>query len=399
MARPGRAAMPELLPRPHPTQEKNMKPFILMAWLLAACLPALANDKGVTAAEIRLGASAVLSGPLGAQTRDYGVGSRLYFEAVNAAGGVHGRKISYTTLDDGFDVKRAVENTRKLIEEESVFMIFNSTGTAQTAAILPLLAENRTIAFGPVTGASSFREKVNPYLFHVRASYANEARRIISQLKQIGITRVALFYQDDGLGKTLLAELRQAAEAEQMTFLAELKVDPAQPDFKAAAAATEKVQPQAVIVGAAGTTFPAYVRSVQQTSVKPSFYGFSVASLDVINRELKEQARGIILSQIMPSLRNATIPVVAEYLQLLREKTPEARPSASQFEGFVHARLLVEGLRRAGRPLSTETFIKAMENAGDISFGRFVARYSAQSHNGSSYVELAIIDNEGQLRY
>lgn len=376
-----------------------MKRLLIMAGLLAASLTTLASDKGVTATEIRLGASAVLSGPLGAQTRDYGVGSRLYFDAVNAEGGVHGRKISYVTLDDGFDVKRAVDNTRKLIEEDSVFMIFHSTGTAQTGAILPLLAESRTIAFGPVTGASAFREKVNPYLFHVRASYANEARRILSQLKQTGISRIAVFYQDDGLGKTLQAELRLAASAENLSFVAEIKVDPAKPDFKAAAAATEKAQPQAVIVATAGTTFTSYVKAVQQTAAKPGFYGFSVASLDVINSELKEQARGIILTQIMPSLRNTTIPVVAEYLKLLREKTPGAAPSASQFEGFVHARLLVEGLRRAGRQLSTESFIKAMEGAGEISFGRFVARYSPQSHNGSSYVEMAIIDNEGQLRY
>lgn len=372
---------------------------IFIALMLAAGAHALASDKGVTPTEIRLGASAVLSGPLGPQTKDYGVGSRLYFDSVNAAGGVHGRKISYITLDDAFDVKRAVENTRKLIEEDSVFMIYNSTGTAQTGAILPLLEETRTIAFGPVTGASAFRDKFNPYLFHVRASYANEARRIISQLKQMGISRIAVFYQDDGLGKTLLAELRQAATLEKITFVVETKIDPAKPDFAAAAAATEKAQPQAVILGTAGTTFTSYIKAVQQTSAKPNFYGFSVASLDVINRELKEQARGIVLTQIMPSLRNTTIPVVAEYLKLLREKTPDARPSASQFEGFVHAKLLVEGLRRAGRSLTTESFIKAMEAAGEISFGRFVAKYSPQSHNGSSYVEMAIIDNEGQLRY
>lgn len=371
----------------------------LMALMVFAGAHALAGDKGVTPTEIRLGASAVLSGPLGAQTKEYGVGSRLYFDAVNADGGIHGRKISYTTLDDGFDVKRAVDNTRKLIEEDGVFMIYNSTGTAQTGAILPLLQETRTIAFGPVTGASAFRDKFNPYLFHVRASYANEARRIISQLKQMGISRIAVFYQDDGLGKTLLAELRQAATLEKMSFVVETKIDPAKPDFAAAATATEKAQPQAVILGTAGNTFTNYVKAVLQTSIKPSFYGFSVASVDVINRELKQDARGIILTQIMPSLRNATIPAVAEYLRLLREKSPDARPSASQFEGFVHAKLLVEGLRRAGRQLSTDSFIKAMEGAGEISFGRFVAKYSPQSHNGSTYVEMAIIDNEGQLRY
>ena len=371
----------------------------LMALMVFAGAQAMAGDKGVTPTEIRLGASAVLSGPLGAQTKEYGVGSRLYFDAVNAEGGVHGRKISYTTLDDGFDVKRAVDNTRKLIEEDGVFMIFHSTGTAQTGAILPLLQETRTIAFGPVTGASAFREKVNPYLFHVRASYANEARRIISQLKQTGISRIAVFYLDDGLGKTLQAELRLAASAENMSFVAEIKGDPAKPDFKAAAATTEQAKPQAVIVATAGANFPNYIKAVQQTGAKPGFYGFSVASVDVINRELKQDARGIVLTQIMPSLRNTTIPAVAEYLKLLREKSPDARPSASQFEGFIHAKLLVEGLRRAGRPLSTDSFIKAMEGAGDISFGRFAAKYSPQSHNGSTYVEMAIIDNEGQLRY
>jgi ABC-type branched-subunit amino acid transport system substrate-binding protein len=126
-----------------------MKCSILLAFVLSACTLAHASDKGVTPTEIKLGASAVLSGPLGAQTSEYGVGSRLYFDAVNAAGGVHGRKISYVTLDDGFDVKRAAENTRKLIDEHGVFMIYNNTGTAQTAAILPLLEQSKTLVFGP----------------------------------------------------------------------------------------------------------------------------------------------------------------------------------------------------------------------------------------------------------
>lgn len=368
-----------------------------MAWVLAAS--AHAGDQGVTPTEIRLGASQVLSGPLGAQTRQYGEGARLMFDAVNAAGGIHGRKIRFTALDDGFDPKRAADNTRKLIEEDKVFMLFNSTGTAQTAAVLPILKASKTILFGPVTGASSLREGVNPYLFHVRASYANETEKIVTQLQQIGVSRVAFFYQDDGLGKTLLGEVKKATTAAGLTLLAEIKVDPAAPDFAAAAAATAQASPQAVIVGTAGLTFTAYVQAVMATPTRPVFYGFSVASLDVINRELKEKARGIILAQIMPSLRNTTIPVVAEYLKLLKAKNPDAVPSASQFEGFVHARLLVEGLRRTGRDLSTESFRRTLQTSGEMAFGRFTARYSPRSHNGSDYVELAIIDAQGQLRY
>lgn len=373
--------------------------LLILALAGAMGLGAIASDRGVTPTEIRLGASVVLSGPLGPQTQEFGQGSRLYFDAINAAGGVHGRKISYTTLDDGFDVKRAVENTRKLLDEQGVFIIYNSTGTAQTGAILPLAEESKTVIFGPVTGATAFRQKVNPYLFHVRASYADEARRIVSHLVDTGISRVTVVYQDDGLGKTLLSELQQAAAAVKIKLDAEVKIDPKAPDYAAAAAATDRAQPQAVLLGIAGGTLSNFIKATLQTSVRPSFYGFSIANVDLIRRDLKEQARGIVLAQIMPPLRNTTIPVVAEYHKLLREKDPAAVPSAFQLEGFVHAKLLVEGLRRAGRNLSTASFIKAMEEAGEISFGRFAAKYSPTSHNGSSYVELAIIDNAGQLRY
>lgn len=371
--------------------------MIACGWLIAG--GAHANDAGITPTEIKLGASAVLSGPLGPQTVQYGEGSRLLFDAVNASGGVHGRKISYVTLDDGFDPKRAVENTQKLLADNKIFMVFNSTGTAQTAAVLPLLKESKTILFGPVTGASALRDNFNPYVFHVRAGYASESVRILSQLKQTGVTRVAFFYQDDGLGKALLAEVKKASVAENLPLVAEIRLDPAAPDLAAAAAATAQANPQAVIVGTAGLNFPNYIKAVQATTARPGFYGFSVASLDGINRELKDKARGIVLAQIMPSLRNTTIPVVAEYLKLLAAKSPDAQPSASQFEGFVHARLLVEGLKRTGRDLNTASFIKAMEGAGEIAFGRFTAQYSPKSHNGSSYVELAIIDAEGRLRY
>lgn len=360
---------------------------------------ASAGDEGLTPTEIRLGASQVLSGPLGPQTIRFGEGARLLFDAVNAEGGIHGRKISFTTLDDGFDPKRSVENSRKLIDEHKVFMLFNSAGTAQTAAVLPLLKEKKTILFGPITGATSLREGVNPYLFHSRASYANESERIFSQIKQIGVSRVAFFYQDDGLGKALLGEVKKASAAANLPLVAEIKVDPAAPDFAAAAAATVQANPQVVIVGTAGLTFPRYVSAVNATSARPTFYGFSVATPESITRELKDKARGIILAQIMPSLRNTTVPVVAEYLKLLKAKSPDAAPSAAQLEGFIYARLLVEGLRRSGRDLSTAGFIKALEGAGEIAFGRFTVRYSPTSHNGSDYVELAIIDAQGQLRY
>lgn len=372
---------------------------LLLAIGLGCSTPLLAGDSGVTDTEILIGSSAVLSGPLGPQTTEYTVGSGLYFNAVNATGGVHGRKIVYRPLDDGFDVKRTVENTRKLVLEDKVFLLYNSTGTANTAAVLPLLTEHKTITFGPVTGAATFRDNFNRYLFNVRASYAAEAQRIVQQQLQLGITQVAVVYQDDGFGNALMGEIKRAAEARKLVIPTFVKIDPKQPDFDAAAAAIAQAQPQAVVLGTAGLTFTAFVKALNATTARPVVYGFSVVSTDVLNRELGAAARGIVLAQIMPSLRNGSVAVVQEYLRLLKAKDPQAQPSSSQFEGFIHAKLLVEGLRRGGKNLSTESFIKGLETGGDISFGKFVSHYSPANHIGSSYVELAILDSAGQLRY
>jgi ABC-type branched-subunit amino acid transport system substrate-binding protein len=374
------------------------KTLLLCAMLFGLFQAAPSSAAGVTDSEIRIGASAVLSGPLGAQTTEYGVGARLCFEAVNAAGGVHGRKIVYKTLDDAFDVPRAVDNTKRLLNEDQVFLIFNNTGTAHTAAILPITTEAKTIVFGPVTGATALRQKVNHYLFHVRAGYADEAARIARQLQQVGITRVAAFYQDDGLGRALMAEVR-AATAAQKLQLTEARVEPGKGDFAAAAADVAKAQPQAVIMATAGSTFTAFAKALRAAGAHQPMYGFSVVSVDAVKRDLGPAARGIVLAQIMPSLINRSTPVVNEYFALLKASGDDGDPSLSRFEGFMHAKLLVEGLRRAGRGLTTESLINAFESAGELAFGKFSVAYSPQSHSGSKYVELAIIDAEGKLRY
>ena len=153
---------------------------------------AAAAERGVTASEVKLGASAILTGPQ--QGTAYVNGARLYFDAVNAAGGVHGRKISYTVLDDAFDVKRSVENHRKLITEQNVFMVFGNIGTGNTLALLPLLESTNTLAFAPISGAPALRQEVHRHLFHVRPSYSDDARSVVSHLKTLGITRAAVFY-------------------------------------------------------------------------------------------------------------------------------------------------------------------------------------------------------------
>ena len=376
---------------------------VSLAWMACAvCSSVLAVDAGVTDSEIKLGASVVLTGPLAPGTVSYGQGATLLFDEVNRKGGINRRLISVTRMDDGFDVARATENTKKLINEDRVFLLFNSTGTAHTAAILPLAVASKTVVFGPVTGATVFREKFEKYLFNVRASYADEAKQMTAQLKLTGVQRVAIFAQEDTLGKTLSGELVKAVQAEGLQLVAQATTDPKKPDFAAAAAATMKGRPEAVLMASSGSTFTGFVKALQATptvDVKARVYGFSIVSPDSLTRDIGAAARGIVLAQIFPSLRNRREEVVNEYHQLLAKKDPAAKPSASQLEGFIHAKLLVEGLTRAGRNLNAETFISAMESMRAVQYGKFIARYSATAHLGSSYVELAIVDSDLLLRY
>jgi len=369
---------------------------VAAAWSLLSSGVAFAAANGVTDTEIRLGTSAVLTGPLGPQTLEYGVGARLYFDSVNARGGVHGRKIVVRAVDDAFDVKRAVKNTRELIETDKVFLIYNNSGTAHTTAIMPLVTEAKTIVFAPVTGASSLRDKYSRYLFHVRAGYADEAAAFVKQLEQLGVKRVAAFYQDDGFGKALMAEVHKAA-ANRVELVVEAKVDPKNPDFTAAAAQIAAAEPQALVMGTAGGTFTGLLKALSETPARPTVYGFSVMSVDQTNKDLGPAARGIVLAQIMPSLANPANPAVYHYLELVKAKGGE--PSNTQFEGYMQARVLVEGLRNAGRDLNTESLVRGLESVGEISYGKFRVRYSPTSHAGSDYVELAIIDGRGRLRY
>jgi branched-chain amino acid transport system substrate-binding protein len=221
------------------------------------------------------------------------------------------------------------------------------------------------VVFGPVTGASALRQQYNRYLFHVRAGYADEAKSIARQLYEIGITRIATFRQDDPFGNALSAEIRQAAAAHKLEIVAEAAVDAKKPDFEGAAATMAKAQPQAVIMCTAGSTFVGFVKALSMTPAHHPIYGFSVVSVDQVTRELGATSRGIVLAQIMPSLSNRANPVVSEFLALAPATAAGGVPPQSRFEGFVHARVLVEGLRRAGRDLSTDSFVRALESAGE----------------------------------
>ena len=167
-------------------------------------------EPGVSDKEILIGQSAALSGPakeLGTEMRS---GAQLYFDQVNAGGGVNGRKIRMISLDDGYEPERAAANTRKLIEEEKVLALFGYVGTPTSLAALPVFTEAKVPFVGAFTGAQALREPFNRYVFNVRASYFDETEKIVEQLSTTALKRIAVFYQNDAYGKAGLAGVERA---------------------------------------------------------------------------------------------------------------------------------------------------------------------------------------------
>jgi branched-chain amino acid transport system substrate-binding protein len=192
--------------------------------------------------------------------------------------------------------------------------------------------------------------------------------------------------------------MKKAAKELNFELLDFIKLDPKNPDFKAAAAQIAKISPQAVVLASAGKTFIDIIKAVYETEARPSFYGFSIVNHTIVAKSLGPLARGIVLSQVMPTMRDTSLPVVAQFIAAVKQKDAAGTGTDSQFEGFLHAKLLTDAIRKTGRNLTTANLIKTLESNVETRYGKFSVRYTPQSHIGSTYVELAILDAEGKLR-
>ncbi len=367
-----------------------MKRFLVSLLVLAA--GAAWGQDGVTDTQVVLGQSAALTGPAQQLGKDMRFGAMLYFDHVNRQGGVNGRKIVLKTLDDGYESKRAAENTRTLIHDDKVFALFAYVGTPTSAASLPIFSEARVPFVGAFTGAELLRNPVNRYVFNVRASYYDETEAIVQHLTSMGIDRIAIFYQNDAYGQAGLAGVERALKKRKLSLIARGTVERNTVDVKKAVDAIARAKPQSVILISAYTSCAAFIRAMKAAGSDPTFWNVSFVGSKAIARALGAAGRGVEISQVVPFPWDPTVPVVKEYLKMLQPMN--AQPDFGTLEGFIAAKVMVEGLRRAGRRLDREGLVRAMETMGDYDAGGFKVSYGHDNHSGSSFVDLTIISRD-----
>ncbi len=347
---------------------------------------------------IVLGQSAALSGPAAALGLRFREGAMLHFDRLNAKGGVNGRQIELQSLDDGYEPDRCAENTRKLIEG-GAFALFGYIGTPTSLAALPLATQAKTPFFAPFTGAEALRAPFNRYAFHVRASYYDETAEIVRQTTAIGIKRIGVFYQNDSYGKAGLEGVSRALKPLGLEPAGLGTVERNTVDVDAAVKAILAAKPDAIVQISAYKACAAFIRAARKAGFGGTFYNVSFVGTKALADELGGDARGVVVSQVVPFPFTSSSQLAGEYLAAGKAAQGDKfEPNYSSMEGFVAARTFAEGLKRAGAGASTDGLINGLESLRDLNLGGFFVDFSPTKHTGSKYVDLTILTADGHVR-
>ncbi len=347
-------------------------------------------------AQLRIGNPSGITGSVAAGVKENIDGAKLYFDAVNARGGVNGQKIELVSVDDKFDPKVTVEVSRKLITEQKVLALFLNRGTPHSQALLPMLAEFKVPLVGPSTGAMVLHEPVNPWVFNVRATYQREAAKAIEHLASIGMTRIALLETDDSFGADSAAGALKGFATVKQTPVLQEKFPRDKPDFTDLAARVVKSNAQAVmVIGSAGNAANG-MKAIREAGSRAQLVTLSNNASEGFIKLLGEHARGVIVTQVFPNERSVAFPLIKEAQDLARAKGLEG-VSPAMMEGFAAAKVVTEGLRRAGPNPTPAGLRDALEGMRNHDIGGLQISYSATDHTGLDFSDLSIVNASGKF--
>ena len=352
------------------------------------------SSVGVTETEVLLGQSAPLTGPAAEIGRQMKLGANAYFQSVNEQGGVYGRKIRMISLDDGYEPEKAAANTRTLIEQNKVFALIGYVGTASSNAALPIFTDSKVPFLAPLTGASSLRAPFNPNIFNIRASYEDEARSIVNYLVNAASNkRIAVLYQNDAYGESGLDGVRKALRALNLEPVALATVERNSVDVGKATKAIAAANPQTVIMITAYKSSAAFIKAMQVLHVPTQFWNVSFVGSQPLATELGHAGQGVGISQVVPFPWLGAMSATVDHKRLIGE----GAVTFNTFEGYLAAKVFVEGLKRAGKNPTRGSFVRALEGAGKIDLGGYPVQFSGSDHNGSKFVDLTVIGLNGKF--
>ncbi|MYK40052.1 MAG: ABC transporter substrate-binding protein [Gemmatimonadetes bacterium] len=363
--------------------------------------PATAQKEGHEAPgfsddHVLFGQSAAFTGPAQELGKAMRLGIEAAFHEANQEGGVYGRELKLKALDDGYETDFAASNTQRLIENERVFALIGAVGTPTSRAASPLAQAAGVPFLAPFTGAEFLRDRELDNVLNVRASYYQETEEMVARLTEdLGITRVAVLYQDDSFGLNGLEGTRLALERRGLEPVAASHYPRNTRAVKGAALKITAANPEAVIM--IGSYMPV-VKTVElvRRELDPVFMTVSFVGSNALANELGPAGAGVYVTQVVPPPDDENIPVVARYHSALSEYDPQAEPGFVSLEGYLAGRLAVAGLKACGPDLSRACLLHAVRDADAIEIDGMQLKYGPDDNQGSDAVFLTVIGTDGK---
>ena len=344
---------------------------------------------------IVLGQSAPFTGPAAQLGIQFHQGAKVFLDAYNAQSGR--RAVQIKTLDDGYEPERCVANTQKLIDED-VFALFGYIGTPTSLAALPLAVKDKVPFVAPFTGAMALREPFHKNVFHLRASYNDETALMVRQLTHLGLKKIAVFHQNDAYGKAGLDGVTLALAEQQLKPIAQATVERNSAEVAPAVKTLLAARPDAVVQVGAYKACAAFIREARKAGYGGTFFNLSFVGTQALSDELGKEAAGVLVTQVVPSPYSQANAIAREFTEAVRKAGNGASANFSSLEGYLAAKVLVEGLRKAPGKLSREGLITGLESIDRLQLGGFEVSFSAKNHVGSKFVELSMLTGDGKVR-
>lgn len=343
---------------------------------------------------ILIGQTADFSGPQSGAVKETTEAARAYFDVVNKKGGVNGRRIELTSMDDGFDPKRTVENARKLIAEKKVVGLMLSRGTANAEALIPVTREYKTLVLSPVGGSELMHKPADHYLFNTRPMHRLEAEKAVQQLAAQGLRKIAVVHVDDAMGNDAVKGALAGLKAVGLEPAALAKIPRGEPKVEEAVEGLVKAQPDAVVGLCIVKSCSAIVARMRERGLLAQFVSMSNTSSSGYIKDLDKYGRGVIVTQVYPFPFSDGVAASREFRALAAEYN--LQQSYSAMEGFLAAKVMAEALRRAGPNPTNLSLIAAMEKL-DYDVGGFPISFAGRGRTGSEFMEMTMISRNGRF--
>jgi len=355
------------------------------------------------AADIQIAHVSAMTGPIGVAGRQYDAGIKIALDAVNAQGGVNGHKLVLKTIEDESKPDKFINITRDLAKTNTLAMILPIGAESVAKALHDKVFESAGMpVVGAIPGAEPLRKPGSAYLFHVRAGDMDQYKKLVRNALTIGLNRMAIVYSDVGVGKAGLANIESLLTPEKVEPVLRLPV-PIKPhaDYSQVLSQLEKAKPNIVVIIIPAQIAAEFIRAYRERGLQAPLYTPSYGDPDTIcSVATPAKARGVGVAQVIPNLRDNTLPLVRRFQDDFKKYGPkDVKPSILHLEAYISSQVLIEGIRRIHGEPTRDKLLTALNGMTKTDLGGFTVDYSPTKHTGSEFVDIGIIGTECKLMF